>query len=119
MSGINKKIDEFVRSEHRTYISTVVVVLVVSLYFFWFQSPVTGPTQEVNGVVTQLIGLPSYYTSERLYLLVELDSGEKVRVRLSSSIVYRKGHRVRLLMQKPRFFGITEYRFQGYFDGDA
>ena len=119
MSGINNKIDEFVRSEHRTYISIGVGALVMSLFFFWFQSSATGPTQEVKGVVHQLIGLPSYYTSERLYLLVELDSGEKVRVHISSSVVYRKGHRVRLLMQKPRFFGITEYRFQGYFDGDS
>lgn len=116
MSGINNKIDEFVGSEHRTYISAGVVV---SLYFFWFELPATGPTEEVKGVVSQLVGLPSYYTSERLYLLVELDSGEKVRVHISSSVVYRKGHRVRLLMQKPRFFGITEYRFQGYFDGDS
>jgi hypothetical protein len=119
MSGINNKVDEFVRSEHRTNISIGVVLVVVSLSFFWFQSPATGSTEEVKGFVSQLIGLPSYYTPERLYLLVELDSGEKVRVRISSSVVYRKGHRVRLLMQKPRFFGITEYRFQGYFDGDS
>jgi hypothetical protein len=118
MSGINKKIDEFVQSEHRTNISIGIVLVVVSLFVVWTGSQTSGSTQEVNGVVTQLIGLPSS-KSVRLYVLVELNNGEKVRARINSTIAYRKGHRVRLLMQKPRFFGITEYRFQGYFDGDA
>jgi hypothetical protein len=118
MSGINKKIDEFVRSEHRTNISIGIVLVVVSLFVVWTESPTSGSTQEVSGVVTQLVGLPSYYKGERLYVLVELDSGEKVRARINSTTVYRKGHRARLLMQKPRFYGVPVYLFQRYIDGD-
>ena len=117
MSGINNKIDEFVRSEHRTNISIGVVLVVVSLFVVWTESPTSGSTQEVNGIVTRLIGLPSS-KSERLYVLVELDSGEKVRARINSTIVYRKGHRAKFLMQKPRFYGVPVYLFQRYIDGD-
>ena len=118
MSGINSQIDEYVRSERRTNICIGVAVLAVLMLFLWSISPTSGPAEEIEGIVLQLIGLPSD-TSERLYLLVELDNGEKVRSRVNSSVVYRKGHRVRLLKQKPRFFGVTVYRFQQYIEGDA
>ncbi len=115
MSGINKAVDEFARSERRTNIIIGVALLFLSLLFGWAISPASGPTQEIEGVVSQLIGLPSD-TSEELFLVVELDNGVKVRSRIGSSVVYREGHRVRLLQQKPRFFGATIYRFQQYVD---
>lgn len=115
--NINQKIDEYVKSERRKIIaalalaSPAAVVLIATSTFF--AAPNLGHKSTETGVVNRMTGLPSD-DGDILYLLVTLEDGEKVRVRIPNSSLYRKDERVRLEKQMPLLFGRPVYRFRGY-----
>ncbi len=114
MTGINKKIDEHVRSNKRKFISTVVLSLIISSPILgWFLLPPLGAVSETSGIVVRLIGLPTD-AGQSLYILVMLDSGEEVRSLISNSSYYKKGGRVNLFKHEPLLFGRKIYRYRGY-----
>jgi len=117
-SDSNRKLDAYLRRK-RLERSGFVFVLALALgLFIWTTFPNQGPAQEVHGDVVRLAGRPSD-DGTRLYLLVRLDSGEEVRARIPTTAQYREAGRVRLHKHEPRYFGKTEYRFQGYLDSGS
>ncbi len=114
----NRKLDEFAKKEKWKQIKSAIFLIPLLLVFLWAMIPNLGKIEEVNGVVTRLVGLPSD-EGERLYLLVKLDSGEIVRAYIPTSAHFRNKGIVKLYKQAPKFFGRTIYKFKGYSEKDA
>ncbi len=113
MSKSNKKLDKFLRKEKWKQVRNSIFLIPLFIIFLWAIIPNTGKVEEVHGVVTRLIGLPSE-EGERLYLLVKLENGEIVRSYIRTSAHFRSRGIVKLYKQAPIFFGKTIYKFQGY-----
>ena len=115
--SINKKIDEYVKSERRKILAPLVLASPAAIFLVatstFFAAPNLGHKSTETGIVNRMTGLPSD-DGDILYLLVTLKSGEKVRVRIPNSSLYRKDERVRLEKRMPLLFGRPVYRFRGY-----
>ena len=119
MSGLNKKIDEYARSEKRKYITFgIAISLLIATGLSFIFMPNMGATSQVSGVVTRLIGKENAEFGPILYLAVKLDNGENVRSRIYGSSSYRKGKRVSLDKVEAKTFGNPTYVFRGYVENE-
>jgi len=118
MSETNRKLDEIASKEKWKQVKNIILLIPAFLLLLWAVVPNTGEVEEVHGVVTRLIGLPSD-EGELLYLLVKLESGEEVRTYIPTTAHFRNEGIVKLYKQPPRFFGRTVYRFRGYLENDV
>jgi hypothetical protein len=112
-----KQLDKIQRQERlknlipALYISLALIVIFAAILLYRY-SP--GKSTEVYGVVTGLLGKPVPKRGEIIYLLVELDGGEVIKVKKPDEILYKKGKRVQLTEIKSFIFGNTRYDFQAY-----
>ena len=114
MSDINKKLDAYVRKERIKVFAVTLLILAIAVPLItWIFLPPLGPVSEVRGEVKTLVGLPSD-EGEKLYIVVELENGKKVRSRITNVSFYKKGKNVTLTKQEPLVFVRTIYRFKGY-----
>ena len=111
----NKVIEEYVALERVKHIGVLIFTLFIVFGMFWWITPNTGDVRDVKGVVIRLLGVPSEQ-GNRLSMIVRLDSGVNVRVRIVSTAVFREGKRVKLKEQQPRTIGWPTYHFRGYDD---
>ena len=112
-----KQLDKIQRQERLKsfipvlYISLALIVVFAAILLYRY-SP--GKSTEVYGVVTGLHGMPVPKRGEIIYLLVELDGGEVIKVQKPNGILYKKGKWVQLKETKSFIFGNTRYDFQAY-----
>jgi hypothetical protein len=114
MSKQNQKIDAFVRKERRVMVfSSIAAVLFSSFLILWFTQPPVGRVSDISGLVKDFVPVPTDF-GDRLYLIVELENGQNVRVFIDNLSMYRQHRVVNLQKQEPLFFGKTVYRYRGY-----
>jgi hypothetical protein len=118
MSQATKVLDDFYKKERRRNIVSALVCLVLFAVLlivgFLFT---TGEIKQVQGTTTGLFGQPGD-TGETIYLLVDLDEGDKVKVWLPNNVPYIKGSRVIATEKTTRLFGIKRYSFFQYVEPD-
>jgi hypothetical protein len=114
MRDKKSKIDAYVRKERRVLVfSSIATVLFSSFLILMFTQPPAGKVSETSGLVKDFVPVPTDY-GDKLYLVVELESGQNVQVYIDSLSMYRQGKVVKLQKQEPLFFGKTVYRYRGY-----
>ena len=114
MNDINRRINrQLIKERIKSVTMWMAIIVVVSLAWFALMMPPMGERTMTTGVVETMIGVGSD-EGDRLYLLVMLGDGNKVRSYIPRASHYKQGHTVRLEKHEPIIFGRTLYKFRGY-----
>lgn len=110
MTDINAKLDTIENQQRiKLFLTLFLILVAISFYFL----PPLGKQTEISGEVIKLFGVPTV-TGEKLYLIVRLKDGQKVKTRIQNSAFYKKGETVILLQVESIICCSIVYRFQGY-----
>ena len=114
MNDINQKIEEYVKKKRKkSLIIYSISIPLIIIFVTWFYLPPMGAVTEVNGTVARLAGVPTE-EGERLYMLVNLNNGKTVKVRIKSHALFKQGKSVILFKHSPLILGNEVYKFKKY-----
>jgi len=114
MNKNSSKIDSYIRKKKNKIIFiTLSLVIFLSVFFGLLVAPPMGKVSQVNGQVLRLTGMPTDY-GNILLLLVKLENGKEIRIRIEDSSYYKQGKTIILYKQEPLLYGTTSYTFKEY-----
>ena len=107
-----EKLDKFQKTDTIKGISFFALLFIIGMFCLYLYISNTG-SKQVTGKAITMVDATSE-SGQLLYIVVELENGERIRAVMPARIAFRINEEVLLVEYVTKFFGVKKYRLIGF-----